>query len=188
MVTFKFMKKEIEVKILNINRKKLKKSLKELGAKRVFRCTLFHEIYWESPSNERQCSSFRLRSEGRKSFLALKLKKDDSAFEIRDEFEVEVGDFKTTAEILELVGFKVFRQREKLREEYLLENVKVEIDEYPGVMPYMEIEASSKQAVKDFLKKINFPLRYTTNRTATEIIQDAGLNPNKLLFNEKNRS
>lgn len=179
------MKKEIEVKILNIDQKKLKKSLKELGARRVFGRTLFHEIYLESPSKERRYSSFRLRSEGKKNFLTLKLKKDDLAFEIRDEFEMEIKDFEIALKILQLAGFKVFRQREKLREEYVLENVKIEIDEYPMMMPYMEIEAPSKKIMKNFLKKFNFSFKYTTNRTATEIIQNAGLNPDNLLFNKK---
>jgi adenylate cyclase class 2 len=179
------MKREIEVKILNVDQGKLRKSLKKLGAKRVFGPTIFHEVYWESPLKERKYSSFRLRSEGQKSFLTLKIKKEDSSFEIRDEFEVEVKSFEETKEILQLAGFKVFRDREKFREEYLLQDIKIEIDEYPGMMPYMEIEAPSKKAAKDFLKTIGFPLKYTTNRTATEIIQDAGLNPDNLLFKEK---
>lgn len=179
------MRREVEVKVLNVDQKKLRKNLKKMGAKRVFSPTLFQEIYWESPAEERVYSSFRLRSEGKKSFLTLKLKKEDREFEIRDEFEVEVADFQMIAKILQLAGLKIFRRREKLREEYLVGNIKVEIDEYPRMMPYMEIEATSKLAVRNFLEELGFPLRYSTKRTATEIIRDAGLNPDNLLFDKK---
>jgi adenylate cyclase class 2 len=179
------MKKEIEVKVLNIDPVKLRKNLKKMGAVQVFPPTLFREIYWESPAEERIYSSFRLRLEGKKSFLTLKIKKEDRHFEVRDEFEVEVGDFSMALKILELAGFKIFREREKRREEYRIGTIKVEIDEYPKMRPYMEIEASSKKDALTFLKQLGFPLKYTTNRTATEVIQDAGLDPNRLLFLKK---
>lgn len=178
----KYMKREVEVKILNIDAVKLRRNLKKLGAVRIFPPTVFREIYWESPAKERVYSSFRLRSEGKKNYLTLKIKKDDQHFEIRDEFEVEVGDFSMTMKIFELAGFKVFCEREKRREEYRIGTIKIEIDEYPKMKPYMEIEASNKKDALALLKQIGFPLKYTTNRTATEIIQDAGLDPNHLLF------
>lgn len=179
------MKREVEVKILNIDPKKLRRSLKKLGATQVFKPTIFREIYWKSPLQKWIYSSFRLRSEGKRNFLTLKIKKDDKHFEIRDEFEIEVGDFSTTIKILELAGFKIFRQREKRREEYKIGNIKIEIDEYPLMKPYMEIEASNKKEAEGFLKELGFPLEYTTNRTATEIIRDSGLNPDQLFFKKK---
>lgn len=180
------MRKEIEVKILNIDRERLRATLKKLGARQVLKPTLMRELYLESPVKERVYSSFRLRAQGKNSFLTLKLKKgEDKKFEIRDELEVEVDDFNAMRKILRLAGFTIFRQREKIREEYQLGKIKVEIDEYPKMKPYMEIEAFSKKEIKDFLKKIGFPLEYTTSGTATEIIQNAGVNPDYLLFWKK---
>lgn len=179
------MKKEIELKILNIDRKKFIASLKKVGAKQILKPTLMCEVYLDSPAQERVYSSFRLRDEGKRIFLTLKLKKEDKKFQIRDEFEVEVSDFDTTKKILELAGFKIFRQREKLREEYRLGKIKIEIDEYPKMKPYTEIEAPSKDELERFLKKLEFPIKYTTNKTATEILKDAGLNPDNLLFEKK---
>jgi len=176
------MKKEIEVKILNIDKASIGKTLKKLGAIKILKPTLMRELYWESSAKKRLYSSFRLRSEGNDNFLTIKLKKEDNNFEIRDEFEVAVGDFGKTKKILELAGFKVFRQREKVREEYKLGKTKIEIDQYPNMNPYLEIEGSSKKEVEKFLKKLGFSLKYTTNRTATEVIRDAGLDPNFLFF------
>jgi adenylate cyclase class 2 len=160
------MKKEIEVKILN-------------------KPTLFREIYWETSIKKREYSSFRLRSEGNNCFLTLKIKKDDNKFEIRDELEVKVSDFLIVTKILKLTGFKIFRQREKKREEYNIGRIKIEIDKYPYLKPYLEIEGSNKIEIKKILNKLGFSFRHTTNKTATEIILDAGLNPNYLLFKKR---
>jgi adenylate cyclase class 2 len=180
------MNKEIEIKILNVDRKKVTALLRKLGGRQVMRPTLMREVYWESPAPERRYSSFRLRSEGKETRLTLKLKKDDRDFLVRDEYETAVGDFGAAWQILELVGFKVFRQREKIREEYRVGRVKVEIDEYPRMRPYLEIEAHSKKDAESLLKKLGFSLDLASSETATEIIKRAGLNPDSLLFQKKN--
>ncbi len=176
------MKKEVELKILNINPTKTRKILRALGAKKTMPSTLLRELYFRGNGN---FSSLRLRSEGKKQYLTLKTKQEDKKFNIRMEHQIEVSDFDMTKKILELLGYTVFRQREKLREHYELPKVHIEIDQYPHMMPYMEIEAPSKKIAEDFIKKFGFPLSLTTNKTASEIIQDAGLNPDNLCFKEK---
>lgn len=179
------MKKEIEIKILNINLRRLKGAIKKIGGKQILKPMLMRELYFESPSKNRAYSSFRLRSEGKRNFLTLKIKKDDERFEVRDEYEVEVIDFDMTKTILELAGFKVFRCREKKRESYRVANVRIEIDSYPNMNPYAEIESTSKRAIEVFIKKIGFNFKCVTKKTATEIIRDAGLDPDNLIFIKK---
>ncbi len=53
------------------------------------------------------------------------------------------------------------------------------------MQPYIEIEASNKKHAIEFLKKIGFDITYTTNKTATEVIRHAGLNPDNLVFGKK---
>lgn len=179
------MKKEIEIKILNIDPKKLRPSLKKMGGKQVSKPTLMHELYLESPVKKQAYSSFRLRTEGKRTFLTLKVKKKDKQFEVRNEHEVEVSEFDVAKKILELAGFKVFREREKIRESYRVGNVRVEIDKYPKMMPYIEIESQDRKEIKEFIEKIGFPLKYSTRKTATEIIRNAGLDPDNLVFSKK---
>ena len=69
--------KEIEVKILNINKSKMRKKLLKLGAKQTLKPTLFKELYFTDPqdkNNKRKYSSFRLRLEGKKAKITLKQK------------------------------------------------------------------------------------------------------------------
>lgn len=182
--------KEIELKILNIDRNKIKKSLKKLGATVIMKPTLVKELYFEMPilpDKQRKFSSFRLRSEGKNNYLTIKIKKgdgEDKIYHIREEVQISVSNFKQTKILLELLGFKAFRCREKIREDYKLGEIKIEIDQYPKMKPYIEIEGTNKKSIEQFLDKLGFPIRYTTNDTATQIIRRAGLDPNKLLFEE----
>lgn len=179
------MKKEIEIKILNINPRKLRAVIKRLGGGQILRPTLMRELYFESPAKDRVYSSFRLRSEGKKNVLTLKIKKLDKRFEIRDEYEVVVDNFNMTKNILELAGFKVFRNREKKRESFRVGKIRIEIDTYPGMNPYAEIESENKSDIEKFLNQIDFSLTYATKKTATEIIRDTGLDPDNLTFTKK---
>lgn len=179
------MKKEIEIKILNINPRKLRTTVKKLGGRQILRPTLMRELYFESPMKDRIYSSFRLRYEGKKNLLTLKIKKQDKRFEVRDEYEVVVGDFDMTKNILELAGFKVFRNREKKRESFRVGKIRIDLDTYPGMNPYAEIESESRGEIEKFLNQIGFSLSYATKKTATEIIRDAGLNPDNLIFPKK---
>lgn len=176
------MKKEIEVKILNIDKRKMRKILREIGAKQMLKPTLFKEYYFKSHIGNEAFSSFRLRSEGKRCFMTIKTKEKDNQFNIHNEYEVEVGSLDSAKKILEIAGFLAFRQREKYREEYKFGSVKVEIDEYPGVSPYVEIEAGTKKEAEQFIRKIGFMPKHTTNKTATEVIIDSGLSPDNLFF------
>lgn len=177
--------KEIELKILNIDGVKLRKGLRKLGAKRVLTPVLVREVFLEQagvPVEGRAYSSFRLRSVGTKCELTVKVRKSDKKYSVHDEFEVNVSGFDETLKLLNALGFRVFRRREKVREEWKLGGVKVEIDEYPKMLPYMEVEGRSRKAVERFLKSLGVSAEHASNATATEIVRGAGLDPDNLVF------
>jgi len=181
----KIMKKEIELKILNIEPKKIKEKIEKVGGEQILGPTLFHELYFESSAQKQRYSSFRLRLEGGVSILNLKMENEVSEqFEIRDEYEVEVSDFETTKKILELAGFTVFREREKMREAYRIGSVRIEIDTYPNIKPYIELESETEEDIKKLVELLGFNMKDTTKNTATVILKEAGLDPNKLKFSD----
>ncbi len=177
--------KEIELKILNVDGAKLRRGLRKLGARRLFPPVLVREVFLEQagvPVEGRGYSSFRLRSVGKTCELTVKVRKTDKRYSVHDEFEVNVSGFEETLKLLTVLGFQVFRRREKVREEWKLGGVKVEIDEYPKMLPYMEIEGRSREAVGRFLKSLGMSAEHATNATATEIMRGAGLDPDNLVF------
>lgn len=181
--------REVELKILNVNVPAMRRKLKKLGLKRVMKPTLLREIHFTSKTFNGRGSSaslFRLRKEGDESFLTVKTKRrKDRRFDVRQETEISVSDFEKTEKILKSVGFEVLREREKFREEYRAKGIKVEIDNYPKIKPYAEIEGSDKKAVLKLLLMLGYSLRDTTNKTATGILKEAGIGDGKLTFGKR---
>jgi adenylate cyclase, class 2 len=174
---------EIELKFLNIDIEKTRDDLRKIGAQQVFGSTLFKETYYELPGVENpKCSTIRIRVEGDKIFLNAKSRFKESAFRSVDEYEIPLNDFETGHAFLEVCGFEVVRRREKIREEWVKGDVVVEIDQYPRMAPYMEIEAESEEGLSDFMKLLGLDLTAGTNKTASDVISDAGLDPKNLLF------
>lgn len=173
--------KEIELKILDVDINNLEKKLKDCGAKLILKPTVFREYYFEIPgltTEEREFYSFRLRAEGDVNVLTAKHKEEDDQFNINKEVEINVSSIEDTKELLSILRFKIFRQREKIREIYKIDNIKVMIDKYNGICPYAEIESTSKESVESFVKILGYSLKDTTNKTATTLLKESGLDPN----------
>jgi len=138
-------KLEIEVKFFLPDRPSLREDILDLGARSSGR---FFEknLRFEDPDKtlkSKQCL-LRLRHD-HKTTLTYKSKpgKGSQQFKVFKELEVEVSEFKTMNDILELLGFHVEQIYEKWRETLILENTLFCLD----TMPYgqfLEIEGSQK--------------------------------------------
>lgn len=179
---------EIEVKILDIDLGKTEKAIKKLGGKLVHNNLLYKELYFSTENNNLKFSSMRLRAEGDDIYLAMKFKQgNNKKYLSRKELQIKVSDFDTTSEIIQQLGFKPIGIREKLRKEYKVGKIKVELDQYPNIPPYMEIEGNNQKHVNEFLTKLGYDLKYTVNFSATEIIRQYGKNPSNLTFKNKKK-
>ena len=174
--------KEVELKILEVSKREVIKKLKLVGAKKVFGPVLVKELYFSDDFENSAYTSLRLRKVGKKNELTLKYKKSKSRFLVREELETEVIDFGVTKAMLEKLGFRVFCQREKMREEYVYRGVKIEIDEYPSIPCFLEIEAKTEALVVQIIKKLGFEKLKTSNATATDVIKSYKANPDNLTF------
>ena len=171
--------KEIEVKILDVNPASVRRRLKSLGAKKIFGPVLVRELFFEHPdvpAKKRGYTSFRLRLVGREVEITVKTARAGGRYKVQDEREIVVNDFAAARALIEALGFRVFRTREKKREEYRLGAAKVEIDEYPGLAPYLEVEAKTKREVAAAVAKLGFTMAHASTATATELLVAAGLN------------
>jgi len=181
--------KEVEVKILNIKLEEFKKKIENLGARPLGSRMFMKEVFLEPPGYSEEAalfSSCRLRREGEKVFFTVKSKIESNNAIIREEHQVEVSDFDTFLHAFELLQFRVFRIREKYREAYeLKEGVRIEIDLYPQMEPYAEIEAQTEEELWDAVDFLGYSKEETSSQTATELIRSVGLNPDSLVFEKK---
>jgi adenylate cyclase class 2 len=181
--------KEIEVKILNIDLKEVAKRLKKIGAKRTMPPTLFKIWQFMHPDlGKRYHSLLRVRHEGKEVVLTVKQRRSTRGYKVEDEFEVHTNDdMKSARKFLEAMGFAVSKEQEKIRESYSLGKLKVDMDRYPKMAPYMEIEGPSKKEILSLVKKLGLDPKSMRGDTATAVIREAGLNPDKLIFIKNRR-
>ncbi len=175
--------KEIELKVLEINDKEVMKKLLSLGAKKEG-TKLIIDHFFDFPDKriKKTKEACRLRKIGDRTELTYKGKKEiRGSFKIAEETEIKVSDFQTTKKILNLLGLEIVRYQEKKRASFLFENVRCEIDTYPTIPTYLEIEGQEKYT-KSLLQQLGIPLQKTTNKTANEVLQWYKQNPDYQKF------
>lgn len=151
---------EYEVRVLEINTNEIKEKLNELGAVLVEDVFQKRYVYDFNPKNPNKW--IRLRTNGTKTTLTIK-NVETSKIDGTRELEVVVDDFDTTNEILAELGYKPKGIQENKRIRYDLNGVEVDIDTWPGIPTYLEIEGSSEDEVFDTLSKLGIPKENATS-------------------------
>lgn len=138
------MDREYEYKFYEYNKEDILKKLNSIGAEQVHDYILYKFTVFENKKY------IRLRKENDQIFLTVKI--HDNEFPI--EKQIKVDDYEKTIELMQLLGFKVKYQFEKLRQKFKYDDVEIVFDMYPGIPEYMEIETTSVDKLNDFCKSI----------------------------------
>jgi len=146
---------EKEVKFLNVDPALIENKLKEIGAKKTFEILYKRKVFDYPDLRLDKVGAFiRLRDEGDKIMLAFKqrigmaadAKSNDKGME---EIEVEVNNFEKTAKLLLKAGFIEKHYVENKRIRYQLDDIEFDIDFFPKIEPYLEIEAPSWKKIDE---------------------------------------
>lgn len=143
------MHTEYEVRILDIDKEKIIKKLEELGAKKESEFNYKRRVYNFNPPTDYKW--IRLRTDGRKTTLTIK-KIESFSIDGTKEMEIEVSDFEETNKMLEEMGYKAHTYQENKRIRYVLNNVEFDIDSWPYIPTYLEIEGKDEVSVKKMLE------------------------------------
>jgi adenylate cyclase class 2 len=145
------MNTEYEVRVLELNHDEMIKKLESLGAECKFEALQQRYVYDVKPKQENKW--IRLRTDGKKTTLTIK---DLQAKTIdgTKELEIVVDDFDKTNSILEELGYKNRGFQQNKRTQYILNGVEIDLDRWPLIPEYMEIEGPSIEAVEETLIKL----------------------------------
>jgi len=145
---------EIEVKFLNIDPEAIQKKFADIGAKKsgeyFYRRRVFDYPDWRL---DKQGAWLRLRDEGDRITLSFKQRlgiKSHDGSESDDgmeEVEIIVDDFDKTALLLVRIGFVEKHYAENKRIRWVKDEVEFDIDTFPELEPYLEIEARSWEKI-----------------------------------------
>ncbi len=88
------------------------------------------------------------------------------------ETEIEVNSFEETNELLEKLGFSYRSYQEKRREKYSLNEHEIDIDTWPKLLPYIEIEGKDKNDIEKILSILGYSFKDTISCTDEIPTQD----------------
>lgn len=160
------MNTEIEVRILNIDKKDLISKLEKNNAKFIGDWLQVRYVYDFKPVDPHRW--IRLRTDGITNTLTIKEVHDKTEYGTK-ELEIEVSSIELAHEILEKLGYKRRSIQENKRIRYILNDVEIDIDTWPKLNTYVEFEADSLEKIKEVIKILEFDYKDAVTADAQDL-------------------
>lgn len=167
------MENEYEVTVLDINVKEIENKLIELGA--VKEGDYFQKRKLYNFHEEYRGRFIRLRTNGVNTTLTIKDKSAKKDIGSVKELEVEVSDFEKTNQIMNMLGYEHSMYQENKRTIYRLGDIEFDIDTWPMIPTYLEIEGKNKEQVEKIIEKLNVDKKKLSLDKVSEIYKKYGL-------------
>lgn len=92
------------------------------------------------------------------------------------ETEIATSSFETTNELLENMGLSKRNYQEKIRYSYEYKTAKIELDIWPIIEPYMEIECENSELVTEIIEKLDLSDHTILSCNTEDIYKQKGIN------------
>lgn len=175
--------REIEVKVLNIDKDEIEKKLKDIGAV-LIKDEEQTNIRFDTDDNflkKTHNGYLRLRITRNllqgdiKNTLTFKKNLSRDKFRVNEETETEISNCEETIKIIELLGYSKKRPGYKHRKSYFYDDVTYEIDTWDKETyskPYLEIEMSSDDELEKAIELLKLDRNQITTRSIDELRKD----------------
>jgi len=149
---------EYEVKFFPIDLEKMRQKLRGIGASLKTPERLMRRCVFAAGANPGMtCTYVRVRDEGNKVTMSAKWHATDDKIDSQKEHETVVEDFETTRQILLSAGLTQTGFQENKRETWeMSDGTLVELEAWPELPNYLEIEGKSEEAVKHTATLLGF--------------------------------
>lgn len=164
------MSEEIEVRFLEVNKADLVAKLRALKAKELQDVMLEEIIFYDKDltwSDKGQ--RVRIRKNGDK--IQLDYKKTVTGL-ISHEVEFLISDINAATLFLESIGLVAHRRQQKERHSFRLGDVMIDIDTWPQMPPYVELEGDSEAALKDAARQLGLDWQQVVLDDPRKIIKE----------------
>lgn len=160
---------EIEVRFLEVDVDDLEKRLKTLGTKKLSD-SILEEWLFVRPEWKERNGRLRIRKGPDKVEVAYKETTQNTS-KGNKEIEFEIDTIEKALEFVEKMGLTNPRHQQKRRISYLLNDVSIDIDFWPQIPPYVEIEADSLDKIEEAAKKLGFDMKEVCTLDAFQVIK-----------------
>lgn len=174
------MEKEIETRFLDINKDELVKKLVALGATDKGEEKLEEIIFHAADGSWLGKRKFvRLRKTKGKIKLTYKENVGQTVDSAR-EIELEVSDLDKCSAFFEKVGLRAMRTLEKYRHTFELDGVTLDVDTWPKIPSYIEVEGTSVEALQSVCAKLGLDWEKRFDGDAREVFRHYGYDLDKI--------
>jgi adenylate cyclase class 2 len=156
--------KEIEVKILEIDKISIINKLISIWAVKKYEWNI-EAYFYKNEDNKK----IRLRKTSDWFNINFKEKIENSSFLENHEYESNFENFEMMEKILIWIWFKKYWYSSKYRISYFYDWITFDIDSYPWIPDFIEIEAESIESVEKWVKLLWYSMSYTKILTEREI-------------------
>jgi adenylate cyclase, class 2 len=163
---------EFEAKVLNVAPDEMAARIKRAGGVHVAERLMRRYVYDIRPGEQGRW--IRLRDTGSEITLCVKEITSGGIDGVR-ETEVGVNDFDTTHTLLERLGYEAKAYQENRRSSWVLDGVRLEIDAWPLIPPYLEIEGDDAEQVRATAERLAVPRADLTSENTTAVYARYGI-------------
>lgn len=165
---------EIEVRFLEVDKEALIERLHSLGAKDLGEQLLEEKIIYEESTEWRtkRGAWLRLRTQSGTTCLSYKNRMGDGDAQVVEEIEFEVGDAGATEALLDRLGYKAYRNQQKMRHTFELGEVTIDIDTWPQIPTYVELEGPNEPTLKEAAAKLELDWSTVERRNPRRVIEE----------------
>jgi adenylate cyclase class 2 len=144
------IEQEIEVKFFPIDVAAIRQKLTEAGATCKNPMRLMRRKVYGGEANPSMDSTYgRVRDEGDVVTMSAKYSAQNNSIASQKEAQITVNDFEKATQVLECFGLVPTDYQENRRETWeLTDGTLVELEEWPDLPPYLEIEGPSIEALQ----------------------------------------
>ena len=166
---------EIETKVLDIDKEEITKKVISVGGKKTGETRLnvnWYRLRGTKEGDEQWFLRIRSNSEG-KHEATWKAKSEILGIARKHkEINLNVEEPEKLGLIFEEIGLEKYAHQEKDRTSLTLKNCLLEIDEYPGMPAFLEIEGDSEENIKEIMKLLNLEKNKTWEKGERILIQE----------------
>ncbi len=169
------MAHEIETKVLDINSEEIQKKVRALGATQVQKTRLIVDWYRIKGVTEGNDPWFlRIRSNSEGVHEVTWKAKSDILGKARKHKEINftVAQPEKLSDLFEELGLEKYAHQEKDRISFTLKDWQFDIDQYPKMPAYMEIEGKSEEHIQEALALLGLEKNKTWAKGERILIQD----------------
>ena len=169
------MAHEIETKVLDINADEVIEKLTFLDAEKIQETRL--SVTWYRPKGIKEGEDpwfLRMRSNSDGVNTVTWKAKSDILGTVRKHKEIDfkVESTEELSDLFEEIGLEIYAYQEKDRTSFKLDNWIIEIDQYPKMPVFLEIEGDSEEHINEAIKKLGLEKNKTWADGERTLIQD----------------